>query len=110
MTNIATSVPAGPGNGQHGIQEGPGTAGTADLTIGSGTITYLCDGEALSVITNTSNQWTDANGVNHTDVSLTVTPAVATTPANTIAVRELTASNVIADSTGAPRIYAIGEL
>ena len=109
MTNIATSIAVSAGSGQHGISEGPGTPGTADLTIGTGTVTYLCDGEALSVITNTSNAWTDAKGVTHTDVSLTVTPATPTTPANTIAVRELTASNVIADSSGAPRTYAIGE-
>ncbi len=111
MTNIATSTVATAGNGQHGIQEGPGAAGTADLTVGAGTVTYLCDGEAVSVITETSNPWIDAKGVAHTDVSLTITPnAGPTTPPNIIAIRELKASNTIADSSGLARTYTIGEM
>lgn len=110
MTNVSTSTAVSSGNGEHGIQEAAGTVGIADLTIGNGQIRYLCDGEVLSVITETQNGWTDARGVGHTDILLTVTPAIPTTSTNTIAVRELKASNVISDANGAARIYIIGEI
>jgi len=107
MTNIANSIPNVPGDGSHGISEGP----AATMTVGGGeTITYNCDGETTSTITTVVNAWNDANGVAHNDVVLQVTPfAAPAQSSNIIAVRELTASNVIADSTGAPRLYTIGE-
>ena len=107
MTNIANNISNVPGDGSHGIQENIG----ATMTVNGGeTITYSCDGETTATTTTITSAWNDANGVAHTDVVLQVTPNPAPAQsANIIAVRELMASNVIADSAGAPRLYTIGE-